>query len=88
MFLAQAAYGRGYECQTDAMSDWEAGKDFKLVNGPYFSIRDFADMKLQANIDKVMYNEDYVLEIQFYSFSKKGIDRFFVNFDGLCVLSI
>lgn len=88
MFLAQAAYGRGYECQTDAMLDWEAGKDFKIINGPYFSIRDFAIMKQEALVDRITSNEDYVLEIQFYSFSKKGIDYFFVNFDGICVLSV
>ena len=37
---ATAAYGRRYFLPEDVLADWRAGKDFKLRNGPYFSIRE------------------------------------------------
>lgn len=39
MVLA-GAYGRNYETKKAALRDWEAGRDFKIVDGPYCSIRD------------------------------------------------
>jgi hypothetical protein len=33
------AYGRSYENQEMLMKDWEEGKDFKIIDGPYLSIR-------------------------------------------------
>ena len=39
------AYGRTYKTKKEALSDWKAGKDFKIKVGPYCSIRDLADMK-------------------------------------------
>jgi hypothetical protein len=37
---AQGAYMRQAN-----LADWNAGKDFKIVYGPYFSIRDLAALK-------------------------------------------
>lgn len=37
---AIGAYGRDYETAKAAEADWKAGKDFKIIAGPYFSIRD------------------------------------------------
>jgi len=35
------AYGRGYLAATSALTDWSAGKDFKIMEtGQYCSIRD------------------------------------------------
>ena len=34
------AYGRVYKTKKAAITDWEAGKDFKIQGGPYCSIRD------------------------------------------------
>lgn len=34
------AYGRQYPNHLQAKADWVAGKDFKIENGPYCSIRD------------------------------------------------
>ena len=34
------AYGRKYESKESALKDWNAGKDFKILGGPYCSIRD------------------------------------------------
>ena len=37
-----AAYGRKYNTLAEAKADWEEGKDFKILKGPYCSIRDTA----------------------------------------------
>lgn len=34
------AYGRTYKTVEAARKDWDAGKDFRILNGPYCSIRD------------------------------------------------
>lgn len=34
------AYGRSYTSVAAMLEDWNAGKDFKLVGGSYFSSRD------------------------------------------------
>lgn len=39
------AYGRQYKTSQEAKADWNAGKDFKIVNGPYLSIRDIDYIK-------------------------------------------
>lgn len=40
-----AAYGRHYESIKKIEADWEAGKDFRIIRGPYCSIRDTNWMK-------------------------------------------
>lgn len=32
------SYGRQYYSATEAISAWESGKDFKIVQGPYIGI--------------------------------------------------
>ena len=44
LFL-RPAYGRNYQTQNSAVKDWNAGKDFKIMHGPYCSIRDVPVMK-------------------------------------------
>lgn len=39
------AYGRRYATAEQALADWDNGKDFKIVNGPYCSIRDTEALK-------------------------------------------
>lgn len=34
------AYGRKYATQQEAVTDWDAEKDFKIERGPYCSKRD------------------------------------------------
>lgn len=34
------AYGRHYQSASEALTAWEDGKDFKIKQGPYCSIRD------------------------------------------------
>ncbi len=40
MLVVTGAYGR-----EPTLADWQAGKDFKIKGGPYFSIRDLAQIK-------------------------------------------
>jgi len=42
------AYGRKYKNGIDALADWKAGKDFKVVNGPYCSIRDLHQLNASS----------------------------------------
>lgn len=37
MIYVTGAYGRRYFGPEDAKEDWEANKDFRLVDGPYIS---------------------------------------------------
>lgn len=34
------AYARRYKSAAEALRDWNAGKDFKIFDGPYLSKRD------------------------------------------------
>lgn len=34
------AYGRNYQSPEACKADWEAGKDFLIMDGPYCSVRD------------------------------------------------
>lgn len=40
------AYGRDYKTGKAALADWAAGKDFKIVGGPYCSNRDIVHLKM------------------------------------------
>lgn len=46
------AYGRDYENKDQAVDDWLDGKDFKIANGPYCSIRDFNILDTVVMLDK------------------------------------
>lgn len=41
MIILCPAYGRRYRHEGDATKDWESGLDFKILTGPYTSIRDY-----------------------------------------------
>lgn len=45
ILYATPAYGRTCNNANDLRTMWENGKDFKIVGGPYFSIRDTAVLK-------------------------------------------
>lgn len=42
------AYGRTYKSKAAALADWKDGKDFRIVHGPYCSIRDVERLKSQG----------------------------------------
>jgi hypothetical protein len=37
---AMPAYGRDYKSKAAVLADWDAGKDFKLIGGPYINKQD------------------------------------------------
>lgn len=39
------AYGRTYFNEAELLKDWLGGKDFKILSGPYCSIRDVEELK-------------------------------------------
>ena len=43
-----AAYGRRYSTKDEVLADWQAGKDFKIWQGPYCSIRDVPAMEFDG----------------------------------------
>ena len=43
------AYGRNYHSQQQALNDWNAGKDFKIINGPYLSNRDLPAIRAEGH---------------------------------------
>jgi hypothetical protein len=43
-----AAYGRVYHERDAVLSDWFDGKDFRIYQGPYCSIRDVFRMKMSG----------------------------------------
>jgi hypothetical protein len=47
MITLTAAYGRKYTTEAEAMAAWKSGLDFKILNGPYCSIRDIDMIKAQ-----------------------------------------
>lgn len=40
MIVLKPAYGRKYKTIEEAEQDWNDGKDFRILCGPYCSIRD------------------------------------------------
>jgi len=38
--LCLPAYNKFYESEAEVLANWAQGEDFKIYNGPYFSIRD------------------------------------------------
>lgn len=45
MLILRPAYGRSYDSVEAIEKDWLEGKDFKIQNGPYCSVRDFSLMQ-------------------------------------------
>jgi hypothetical protein len=45
MILLLPAYGRTYDTVEAMEADWNAGKDFRILKGPYCSNRDFELLK-------------------------------------------
>jgi len=57
-----SAYGRSYDSIVSAKEDWDLGKDFKIVGGPYINKSDWAKYSKE---DTVVYQGDssiWVLE--------------------------
>lgn len=46
--MVTAAYGRVYREKDAVLTDWHEGKDFKIYQGPYCSIRDKLRMQMSG----------------------------------------
>ena len=63
MITIKGAYGRTYKDWTEAETDWVSGKDFKIVGGPYMSVRDL-DRLIKDGYDPIIVEtltEDHIL---------------------------
>lgn len=43
--ILHPAYGRRYRTKAEMVAAWVEGKDFKIYNGPYCSVRDVATIR-------------------------------------------
>lgn len=50
MIILTPAYGRTYKTPEEILEAWFEGKDFKILNGPYTSSRDFWDLTAQFGL--------------------------------------
>ena len=53
------AYGRSYSTKASMLADWNSGKDFKILNGPYCSVKDIEglrDMASTITLQDLRYN--------------------------------
>ena len=55
----QPAYGRKYKTIEEAQKDWNDGKDFKIIPGPYLSIRDLSELKSGYDSIVVLVNDNF-----------------------------
>jgi len=51
------AYGRAYINKAKALNDWQNGKDFKVVDGAYCSIRDMDYLMRFNNKIQILLND-------------------------------
>ena len=58
-----AAYGRTYTTADEAWKDWTEGKDFRIVCGPYCSIRDMTQLREMYQYILIRFGDNSVLEL-------------------------
>ena len=54
--VLEAAYGRFYKTEAQAVKAWKNGADFKIVNGPYCSVRDSVALANECGAVYVKYD--------------------------------
>lgn len=54
--ILQPAYGNKYKNCQEAEDAYLAGKDFKLMGGPYCSCRDFKDQEVSLYLGNGLYH--------------------------------
>lgn len=57
------AYGMNYQTPEQVLAAWEEGKDFKIIGGPYCSIRDIEEMKRMAVVITIRYGLGQVMTL-------------------------
>lgn len=68
--VLRAAYGRKYKSATDMIVDFNQGKDFKLLYGPYCSVRDFEGQNVSLMLEPGIYISGRVKYQVFSGFGK------------------
>ncbi len=53
------AYGRQYQTVSALLKDWQEGKDFRIVRGPYCSVRDVPKMLDLGFTQLVLYTNSW-----------------------------
>jgi hypothetical protein len=53
-----AAYGRFYHDRDSVLNDWDQGRDFRIINGPYCSKRDAEVLKKKFHSVYIRYGVD------------------------------
>lgn len=61
--VLRAAYGRKYQTKEQALDAWVAGKDFKIFQGPYCSIRDYSELLQEFCNIYIAYGDGKLLEV-------------------------
>lgn len=61
--LLLPAYGREYTSKNQALADWRSGKDFKIYNGPYCSMRDITALQALGTV-RIVYGTDPAQTVQ------------------------
>ena len=54
------AYSRKYNTEAACLKDWRAGKDFKVLRGPYCSIRDYEALSMDGPVFIVISDRQHV----------------------------
>ena len=62
LFLT-AAYGRKYETAKQALIAWHQGSDFKIVDGPYCSVRDYELLLQDFSNVYICYGEGSLVQV-------------------------
>ena len=57
LYLIPAPWRVPLQNREDILNDWENGKDFKIVDGPYCSIRDLHYMRKNFNRIYIVYSQ-------------------------------
>lgn len=58
-----AAYGRTYKTREQVLDAWRSGRDFKIVDGPYCSVRDYELLTQDFSNVYICYGTNGLLEV-------------------------
>jgi hypothetical protein len=61
--ILTGAYGRTYSDKESVTKAWESGKDFKILHGPYCSIRDIDTLRRLHEVIFIHYGDGEVIRI-------------------------
>lgn len=56
LYLKPAPWRKYWQTKEEIISDWQSGKDFRIEDGPYCSIRDIKYLRSSYNRVYILYN--------------------------------